>query len=130
MAKIIGIPSDGPELSDNLSEHFGHGKYFIGIEIDQEQNFKKVFTLENNGHNGCMAPVMNMKQRNVEEMIVGGIGGRPFEGFTQFGIGLFKGVNGTLSENIQLYNQGKLQALNKALCAGGCHSGHENGHHH
>ena len=130
MVKVIGIPSNGPELSDTLSEHFGHGDYFIGIEIDQEMNFKKSFTLKNNGHTGCMVPVMNMKQRNVEEMIVGSIGGRPFQGFTQLGISLFKGVNGTLSENIQLYLQGKLPSLNKAQCAGGCHSENEHGHHH
>ena len=127
VTKLIGIPSDGPELSDNISEHFGHCNYYVGIEIDKEQNFKKSFSLQNNGHTGCMAPVMDMKQRNVEEMIVGGIGGRPFQGFTQLGIELFKGVSGTLSENIQLYLQGKLPTLNKALCAGGCHS--EHGHH-
>lgn len=130
MVKIIGIPSNGPELSDNISEHFGHCKYFIGIEIDKGKNFKKSFSLQNNGHTGCMAPVMNMKQRNVEEMIVGGIGARPFQGFSQLGIGLFKGRDGTLSENIQLHLQGKLQALNQALCAGGCNSDHEHGHHH
>ena len=129
MAKIIGIPSDGPELSDNISEHFGHGNYFIGIEIDQDLNFKKSFTLKNEGHTGCMAPVMTMKERNVEEMIIGGIGGRPFQGFTQLGINLFKGVNGTLSENIQLHLQGKLSSLNKAQCSGGCHSEQEHGHH-
>jgi len=130
MNKIIGIPSDGPELSDNISEHFGHCKYFIGIEIDQDQNIKKAFTLQNNGHTGCMAPVMNMKQRNVKEMIVGGIGGRPYEGFTQLGIGLFRGVKGTISENIQLYLNDKLEALNKSICSGGCHSDHEHEHSH
>jgi len=130
MNKIIGIPSKGPELTDNISEHFGHCNYFIGIEIDQDQNIKKAFSLQNNGHTGCMAPVMNMKQRNVEEMIVGGIGGRPYQGFTQFGIGLYRGVKGTISENLQLFLQGKLQLLNGPMCSGGCHSGHDHEHHH
>jgi predicted Fe-Mo cluster-binding NifX family protein len=124
MNKVIGIPSDGPELSDAISDHFGHCNYFVGIEIDEEKNANKLFSLQNNGHTGCMEPVNNMKERRVTDMIVGGIGGRPYAGFTQYGIGLFKGVKGTLSENIQLFLQGKLQALNEPICAGSDHSDH------
>ena len=124
MNKIIGIPSDGPELSDSISDHFGHCRYFIGIEIDEEQNVKKLFSLQNNGHTGCMEPVNNMKERSVTDMIVGGIGGRPYAGFTHYGIGLFKGVKGTLSDNIQLFLQGNLQSLNEPQCAGNGHSDH------
>jgi predicted Fe-Mo cluster-binding NifX family protein len=123
--KVIGIPSNGPELSDTISEHFGHCNYFVGIEIDEEKNLKKLFSLQNNGHTGCMEPVNNMKERSVTDMIVGGIGGRPYAGFTQYGIGLFKGVNGTLSENIQLFLQGKLQSLNEPICAGSNNPNHE-----
>jgi len=124
MNKVIGIPSNGPELSDAISDHFGHCNYFVGIEIDEEKNLKKLFSLQNNGHTGCMEPVNDMKQRRVTDMIVGGIGGRPYAGFTQYGIGLFKGVKGTLSENIQLFLQGKLQSLNEPICAGSDHSNH------
>ena len=124
MNKVIGIPSNGPELSDSISDHFGHCRYFVGIEIDEEKNLKKLFSLQNNGHTSCMEPVNNMKQRSVTDMIVGGIGGRPYAGFTHYGIGLFKGVKGTLSENIQLFLQGKLQSLNEPVCAGSGHSDH------
>ncbi|MHA1459866.1 MAG: NifB/NifX family molybdenum-iron cluster-binding protein [Promethearchaeota archaeon] len=124
MNTVIGIPSDGPELSDAISDHFGHCNYFVGIEIDDEKNLKKLFSLQNNGHTGCMEPVNDMKQRSVTDMIVGGIGGRPYAGFTHYGIGLFKGVKGTLSENIQLFLQGKLQSLNEPVCAGSGHSDH------
>jgi len=66
-----------------------------------------------------MEPVNNMKERKVTDMIVGGIGGRPYAGFTQYRIGLYKGVKGTLSENIQLFLRGNLQSLNEPICAGG-----------
>jgi len=75
-----------------------------------------------------MEPVNNMKERSVTDMIVGGIGGRPYAGFTHYGIhygiGLFKGVKGTLSDNIQLFLQGNLQSLNEPQCAGSGHSDH------
>ena len=118
MNQVIGIPSDGPELSDAISEHFGHCRYYVGIEVDEEKNVKKLFSLQNNGHQGCMEPVNDMKQRSVTDMIVGGIGGRPYAGFTHYGIGLFKGVKGTLSDNIKLFLEGNLQSLNEPQCAG------------
>ena len=124
MNKVIGIPSDGPELSDTISDHFGHCNYFVGIEIDDEKNLKKLFSLQNNGHAGCMEPVNDMKQRSVTDMIVGGIGGRPYAGFTHYGIRLYKGVKGTLSENIHLFLQGNLQSLNEPICAGSSSSDH------
>ncbi len=45
MNKVIGIPSDGPELSDAISDHFGHCRYFVGIEIDEGNNVKKLMFL-------------------------------------------------------------------------------------
>lgn len=125
MKKIIGIPSAGPDLSDNISEHFGHCKYFVGIEIDENGKYTKIFSLNNNGHSSCMEPVINMKNRNVSEMIVGGIGGRPFMGFNELGIPLFQGVYGTLKDNVELLIQGKLQLLRGSSCAGG-----NSAHHH
>jgi predicted Fe-Mo cluster-binding NifX family protein len=81
MSKVIGIPANGPELSDSISEHFGHCSYFVGVEVDENNNLTKLFSLANSGHASCMEPVMNMKNRNVTDMIIGGIGGRPYMGF-------------------------------------------------
>jgi predicted Fe-Mo cluster-binding NifX family protein len=117
MRKVIGIPSDGPDLTDSISAHFGHCRYFVGVELEGE-NVKKLFSLENNGHSSCMEPVINMKQRDVTDMIIGGIGGRPFVGFSQYGIRLFKGIEGSIEKNISLYLQGKLEVLNEPLCGG------------
>lgn len=124
MNKGIVFPSDGPELSDTISDHFGHCRYFVGIEIDEEKNVKKLFSLQNNGQAGCMERINDKKQKRVTDMVVGGIGGRPYAGFTHYGIGLYKGVKGTLSENIQLFLQGKLQSLNEPICACSDNSNH------
>ena len=126
MNKIIAIPSDGSEMSDNISEHFGHCNYFVGVEIDGNNNYKKLFSLRNEGHSGCMEPVMNMKERNVTDMIVGGIGGRPYQGFLQVGINLYKGIYGTLKDNIELLIKGKLEPMVGASC--GNHEPHHHEH--
>lgn len=118
MRRIIAIPSYGTEMGDVISEHFGHCSYFIGIEVDENNNYRKIFSLQNDGHSGCMEPVINMVQRNVTDMIVGGIGGKPYMGFIQYDIKLYKGIDGTLQENIELLLKNKLVLLRGPMCQG------------
>ncbi|MFW9771707.1 MAG: NifB/NifX family molybdenum-iron cluster-binding protein [Promethearchaeota archaeon] len=118
MKRLIAIPSDGTELRDPISEHFGHCNYFIGIEVDKNNNYRKIFSLQNNGHFGCMEPVINMVRQNVTDMIVGGIGGRPYMGFIQYNINLFKGINGSLKDNIEFLLQNRLDPLKGPMCKG------------
>ncbi len=126
MKKIIGFPSQGPDLLDNISPHFGHCEYWVGIEIDEDNNFKKIFSEVNNGHSACMEPVFQMKEKKVTDFIVMGIGGRPFSGFIQFGINIYEGVEGSLKKNLEFFLQGKLRALGGPSCSshdnnGKCH---------
>jgi len=118
MNRIVGLPSNGPNLGDNISEHFGHCDYYIGVEIDANNNYKKVFSLVNHGHSGCMEPVINMLERNVSDMIIGGIGGRPYMGFIQYNIKLYKGINGTIKDNIERFLQRKLEPMMGPMCKG------------
>ncbi|MHA1669506.1 MAG: NifB/NifX family molybdenum-iron cluster-binding protein [Promethearchaeota archaeon] len=118
MKKVIGIPSYGPNLSDNISDHFGHCNYFVGIKINEDKSFEKLFDIKNNGHSGCMEPVIEMRDNEVTDMIVGGIGGRPYLGFLQFGIPLSQGVAGrSIKENIEFYIKGKLIELTGSSCS-------------
>ncbi len=124
MSKIVGIPANGPELSDSISEHFGHSNYFVGVEIDDGNTFKKVFSIANSGHTSCMEPVINMKNRNVTDMIIGGIGGRPFMGFLEVGINLYEGSLGkSIKDNIDILLKGQLKGLGGPSCtnSGNCH---------
>ena len=120
MKRIIGLPADGPELSDPISGHFGHCNYFVGVAIEEDDVMSVAFSLRNDGHSSCMEPVLNMKKQEVTDMIVGGIGGRPFMGFIQLGINLFQGVEGTIRKNIELLVKGKLNSLGAPSC--GAHS--------
>ena len=124
MSKIVGIPSDGPELEDQISQHFGHAHYFVGIKL-KDHTYEKVFSLPNEGHSSCMEPVLKMKNREVTDMIIGGIGGRPFMGFNQVGINLYLGVLGkNIEQNIKLLLEGKLKTLNEPSCSGGTEHSH------
>lgn len=116
MTKIIGIPSNGPKLSDNISQHFGHCKFFLGVEISDSNQTKKIFEVDNSNHSGCMQTVFEMKEKNVTDMIVGGIGGRPFAAMLQVGINIYHGINGSIKENLKLLLDGKLTPLGGPSC--------------
>ncbi len=118
MKKIIGIPSNGPNLSDNISEHFGHCNYFVGININEDNSFEKLFDIQNEGHNGCMEPVMKLKDNEVTDVILSGIGGRPYMGFLQLGIPMSQGVPGkSIEENVKLYLKGELKEMKGSSCS-------------
>lgn len=38
MNRIIAIPSNGPDITNYISEHFGHCEYFVGIEMPYNLN--------------------------------------------------------------------------------------------
>jgi len=123
MKRIIGFAADGPDISDGLSEHFGHSNYFVGVELEDNKTIKKIFSLKNDGHSSCMEPVLNMKERKIQEMIIGGIGGRPFIGFLQVGIKLYQGVpTKSLNDNIQMLIDGCLKPLEGPSCEHSSHS--------
>ena len=118
MSKIVGIPANGPDLNDGISQHFGHCSHFVGFSIDDDNNIEKVFLFVNEGHSSCMEPVLNMKDKKVTDMIIGGIGGRPFLGFLQVGINLYKGESKkSIKENLDLLIKGKLEILGGPSCS-------------
>ncbi|MHA1914208.1 MAG: NifB/NifX family molybdenum-iron cluster-binding protein [Promethearchaeota archaeon] len=126
MTKIIGIPSNGPELTDSISQHFGHCQYFIGVEHNDGNQTKKVFEINNSQHSGCMQTVVDIKRKNVTDMIVSGIGGRPFMAMVQSGINVYHGTSGTVKENIERLLEGKLKPLGGPSCEEQGHGNHSN----
>jgi predicted Fe-Mo cluster-binding NifX family protein len=84
----LAVPSDLPGgLSAMRSDHFGHCDIFTIIDI-REGAIAAVHEMVNSGHapGGCMAPVALLRHRGVEAIVVGGIGARPLQGFSEAGI--------------------------------------------
>ncbi|MGV9206026.1 MAG: NifB/NifX family molybdenum-iron cluster-binding protein [Promethearchaeia archaeon] len=118
MNKLIGIPANGPKLSDDISQHFGHCKYFVIVEIKDGNQYQKKSAIQNKGHSGCMEPVLNMNKRKVTDMIVGGIGGRPYMGFQRVGINIFQGEDASIEKNVEELIKGNLKKMGKPSCSG------------
>ncbi len=126
LSKIIGIPSNGSALSDTISQHFGHCKYFLGVEITEKNKVHKLFSLQNNGHTGCMEHILKLRERNVSDVIVMGIGTRPHLRLKQLGVNIFQGQSVNIKNNVKSFLEGKLKQLSQATCNE--HHGNIHGH--
>jgi FKBP-type peptidyl-prolyl cis-trans isomerase 2/predicted Fe-Mo cluster-binding NifX family protein len=120
---LIAIPSDTTDgLDAAISEHFGHCAAFTLVTVDDDV-IGEVSVLENSGHEegGCMTPVTLLKERGVEVLLAGGMGGRPLAGFQQVGIDVhYKENSGTVREAVELFISGGCRAFGEAqTCSGG-----------
>jgi len=130
---LIAIPSDEPGGMDAaISEHFGHCAAFTLVRVDSGE-IGEVSVVPNTAHEqgGCMAPVMLLKQSDVDTLLAGGMGMRPLAGFQQVGIEVhFKEEAATVREAVELHLAGKCRRFDEAqTCGGGGgHCGHDAGH--
>lgn len=87
----IAIPSETHEgLASQRSNHFGHSKHFIVIELENGK-IGRLIHLKNIAHEagGCMHPVGLLAENGVESLVVVGIGRGPFQRLQQQGIQVF-----------------------------------------
>lgn len=133
---LIAVPSDRTNgLEAAISEHFGHCRAFTLVAVTDD-TIGEVSIVENSAHDqgGCMAPVTLLKERGVEVLLAGGMGGRPLAGFHQVGIDVhYKENTKTVREAVELFISGGCRAFGDAqTCGGGgggC-GGHDHHHHH
>ena len=115
----VAFPSTIHGLSGELSFHFGHATAFTVVEYNSEN--REVISVEiirNEPHQqgGCMRPIRLLMNSNVEEVVVGGIGRRPLQGFQQLGIQVFKGKHMNVKDNLKLHLLKKLAAFSEEGC--------------
>jgi len=126
--KRIAIPSLSPGGMEAVSStHFGKADCFTLVEIEGK-NIVDVKILENppHEHGGCMAPVLLLKDNDVNIIIVGGMGMRPMMGFQEVGIQVYAGAMGTIDFAINEFLEGRLEAAgDDVICGhsreGNCH---------
>lgn len=129
---FIAVPSSAPGgLDAEVADHFGHCDAFTLVHV-HDGVIGDVHLLVNAGHaqGGCMAPVMLLKEQEVDALVAGGMGMRPLSGFQQVGITVyFKEEAKTVREAVELVAAGEARVFGEAqTCGGG--EGHCGGHDH
>ncbi|MFA5537174.1 MAG: NifB/NifX family molybdenum-iron cluster-binding protein [Bacillota bacterium] len=121
----VAVPAIGAgDLDSTLSGHFGHCDVFSIVDIDDGE-IVGVESEKNVEHSqgGCLVPVRLLEDKDVNAIIVGGMGMRPLVGFREAGIRVYLNMNhGTVGQVIQNFVDGKLQEMSdNAVCGGGNH---------
>lgn len=121
----VAVPALGAgDLDSNLSSHFGHCDVFSLIDIEDG----KIVGVEpeinaEHAHGGCLIPVRQLESKNIDAIIVGGMGIKPLVGFRDAGIRVFlNNGGGTVRQAVQSFIKGELQEMSEtAVCGGGGH---------
>lgn len=110
----IAIPSmTDSGLESDICAHFGSCEYFTIVKVE-DGKIEEVVAISNaspNGEHNCAAPAILLKGKNVDAVVVSGIGGRPLMSLTENGIRVYGGAFGHISDAIQDYKTGALEEL-------------------
>lgn len=103
--------------------HFGSASCFVMVDTDTGKATRLDNGDADHAHGKC-SPVKALGGEAIDVVIVGGIGGGALGKLTSSGISVYKADKGTVSHNLSLYNDGKLNRFNPALvCGGHSHKG-------
>lgn len=99
------------KLQAQVSAHFGKCPFYTIIEIE-ENNPGLVYTLENpyfeQGHQPGQLPNF-LHEQGIDVIISGGMGQRAVGFFSQFGIEVITGAEGTVQETLDAYLEGNIE---------------------
>jgi predicted Fe-Mo cluster-binding NifX family protein len=118
-------------LESQIAHHFGRCPYFAflsleGDQIAQEEYIKNPYYETHQP--GQVPGFINENQAGV--MISGGMGRRALEFFSQYGIEVMTGAEGSIQDTIKAYLKGELQEGSSCAQSEKHHHGHGHHHHH
>lgn len=101
--------------NEQVFQHFGHTEYFKIYEI--ENNSIKNSEVISTGGTGHEALAVFLRERNIESLICGGIGGGAKAALESNGIKIMGGVKGNADEAVKALLEGKLVYSSEANCS-------------
>ena len=115
----IAFPSqDDNGAKSAVYGHFGSAGYFI--IADSENGTVETVVNEDREHaHGRCQPLKALGGVAVDAVVVGGIGAGALRGLQAAGIRVYRGVQGTVQENLELIRSGRLPEFTfEQTCAG------------
>jgi predicted Fe-Mo cluster-binding NifX family protein len=115
----IAFPSQDDKGAESaVYSHFGSAAFFV--IVDSEDGTMEAFANQDLDHayNNCQ-PLRALGGAAVDAVVVGGIGAGALQGLLDGGIKVYRGVEGTVNENLQLIEAGRLPEFTfDQTCAG------------
>ena len=103
--------------------HFGSAPIFIVLESETGEVEEVVNRDRVHAHGQCQ-PLAALGGKAVDAIVVGGIGAGALSKLNASGIRVYRAVEGSVEENLELFDKGRLPELTmEQSCAGHRHQG-------
>jgi len=115
----IAFPSqENLGIESPIYGHFGTAGYFVVIDSTTGQYEIHANSDQIHEHGGCR-PLAALGGKPVDAVVVGGIGQGALKKLNSSGIKVYRAAEGTISENLELIQSGKLPEYTSMMtCAG------------
>ncbi|MBU3979789.1 MAG: diguanylate cyclase [Proteobacteria bacterium] len=120
----IAFPINNDLGTDSqVFNHFGSAKLFIVVETEHGE-FELVVNEDRDHQHGHCQPLSALGGNSVDAVVVGGIGGGALKKLMSAGIIVYRAVEGSVQENLELIQKSRLpQFTLDQTCAGHSISG-------
>lgn len=107
--KIVFPTQENLGLKSPVYSHFGSARYFVVVDLENDN--VEILDNQDLGHeHGNCQPLVALGGNVVDAVVVGGIGDGALRKLGDAGIKTYRAVEGTVSENLSLYQNDKLSA--------------------
>jgi len=125
--KVIFPVQEDKGMDSMVFGHFGSAPMFVMVDTDTDTPVLIQNQEADHVHGQCQ-PVQAIGGRDVDAIVVGGIGMGALNKLMQAGIITYRAVDGTIADNMALIKAGKLPRFAAQDTCAGHHGGHQCAH--
>lgn len=108
-------------LKSTVFSHFGSARYFVIVDMDTDK-FEVADNLDIGHTHGNCQPLAALGGKTVDRVVAGGIGAGALNKLIGGGVAVYRAVEGTVSENLELLKAGRLPKFDPMqTCSGHDH---------
>jgi predicted Fe-Mo cluster-binding NifX family protein len=120
--KVCFAVTENEGTNSTVYNHFGSAPLFVMVDAASDE-MAVVDNKDKEHVHGACNPIMAIGGRDIDAVVVGGIGAGAIRGLNAQGIKVYRSMAKTVKENLDLLKDGKLPELSMQHACGG----HEGG---
>jgi len=115
-------------LKSSVYGHFGSAPSFALVDTDTKE-VTEITNRDADHEHGKCSPLKAIDGQSIDCVIVGGIGAGALNKLITMGASVYRAEDGSVSDNLELFEKGSLNRFNPSLVCGGHGKGGGCSHH-
>jgi len=107
-------------MDSDVHEHFGSAPFFVFLDMDSDA-MEIMENPDKDHQHGACNPMAALGGRQVDGVVVGGIGGGALKKLNNDGITVYRAVEGSVAENARMIKSGTLPVFDPGMVCGHHH---------